>query len=303
MPSKSIDVLSQCALILQLTGFQYFSIKGIFKERDRKCSKFYYNIYFAFLILFLPFLTLCVAVMLSNENEESAEEDLNIRNAFNLFIQVLTELGFFAVTIIGLLSAYVGTKRMKKFHLNLIRYDEKVTNLSDYPVNYKKFRRHVIINCLSQILYLNLGGLLNIIKPDTDELLLRFPFNMILLLPLFTCLMASFMYIYHVILINIHLEHMNRLLSDLFPPCEQKLRTITKVKSCETPTYSVETIRELYNVIKENSEILNTHQGISMLANFIFNSIFGVMSVYRIFLIMIGKIDSGINGIEKVDSV
>lgn len=281
MTRKACEVLSQSALLLQISGFQYFSIKDLFEDKNEKCKRLAYNFFFIFMIIWMPFGILFIAAILSSQEIVQEENELNVKNVFNSFINLLLQLGFIATIAISLVASFVGTKSMKQFHKNLILYEELVESIECFPVNYGKFRKHILVNFAVQMVYTIVGSVIKQFYSNGLSSQFKFPYNLVVILlwpSYFVCYMTSLMFVYHVILINIHLEHINRLL-------------------CETPTYNVKIIiLELYNIIKENSEILNNHQGISMLTNFIFNSVYCVVTIYNIFLTAIGKTESDVDG-------
>lgn len=295
MASNSQVILKQCSFILKITGYQYFSNDDLTREKIMESPELQYRIYFIFIVILMSLGTFFVAAVLSIDDLE-AENEISVQNVFNFVLVKIAEKSFLAVTLIGFMASFVGTKDMMNFYGNFQYYKKEAALLSNYPVNYEKFRKHVFFNVSVLIVYFALGETIHLFYAESVTNHLNFPYNIIFLVCLFVYSMSSFMFVYHVILINIHLEHINYLVENIFTN-NYKVLVVTELTSVEKQrSREIMIIRNLFNLIKRNSEILDRHQGVSNLANFTIFSMFCVQSGFRCFLIALSVIESSLDG-------
>lgn len=159
--------------------------------------------------------TYFVAAVLSIDDLE-AENEISVQNVFNYVLEKIAEKSFLAVTLIGFITSFAGTKHMMSFYINFLKYKKEAALLSNYPVNYEKFRKHVFCNISVLIVYFALGEAIHFFYAESVTNHIKFPYNIMFLVCLFVYSMSSYMFVYHVILINIHLEHINYLVENIF---------------------------------------------------------------------------------------
>lgn len=292
MNSNESKVLAQCASLLQLTGFQYFSINNLNKEKDRKFPTFFYNIYFVVLIIIIPVVLMYFSIII-NENQE---ENLNVKTIFSQFIQNLMSLGFIGVSITGLVSSYLKTNKMKKFFLNFQSYREISNQVFSKGISYKNLRTHIFGNFIGTVSFLIVSEILKEVMNPVENDKLALMKSILVQFPLFICFMATQAILYHVIIINEHLKHLNSILEEIL---HQEI--LTKEQKSSKVLVKVSAAKKLLNIISKNSDIINKHKRFSILSVFIFNCLVCVALCNRVIISVLG-IKTGKSG-KKLSNV
>lgn len=282
MTSKSTQVLAQCATLFQLTGFQYFSIEKLQKEKERKFPTIFYNLFFTVVFLASPIGLLTLILMLSDEKEEV----LSVKTIFSQFIQNLMGLGFVTVSITGLGISYFKTNRMKRFFMKMDDYCKISSQTFLMEMDYRKLRTHVYGNFLGTIIFFFGVQILKKYFILGDDMNTKIFYC--ILFPFFVCAMTTQALLYYVTIVNEHLEHLNLIFNELLHPFEDKISMygVQKIKNVES---KLSAAKKLYNVIKESSEIVNIHYGFLFLSIFIFQSLACVSAFFNVFVSVLGK--------------
>jgi hypothetical protein len=290
MASNNLQVLSQCAAIFQVAGFQYFSMKNLIKEKDRKYPTLGYIIYFIFSIFLTPacFITLFL-ITINLGVRQSVKEQLSVKTVLSTAIENLTGFGFLVVSITGIFNSFIKTNHMKKFFLNFDTYRQISMKSSFEEINYESFKVHVFGNFLTTII---LVIILGVFTRMYDVEMLPFPLSLMIEIPFTVCLMSIQMILYHVIFVNTHLDHLKVVFKSFLSPLDKTEVSVIVVenrKKSSLMSTKIKSAKKLYNIIKESNEIFNKHKGFVILLNFIYFSLVTVLYCFKLFIGMLGK--------------
>lgn len=290
MASNNVKVLSQCATIFQLTGFQYFSIENIIEEKNRKYPKISYIFYFIILICLIPISLILTALMVMNKEhaDNSVIEQLNTKTVFSHFINNMTGVGFVSVSMFGVYNSFSKTNQMKKCFLNFKLYQKIAKESFFESVNYKKFRNQVFGHfCITFAIFV----ILEIIKTISGENALPFPQDLVLKFTYCVCLMSVQMILYHVNFVNTHLDHLISVFKSFLHPfgSDEIIMVVDYHQKSRKMSSKIKSAKKLYNIIRENSEIINLHQGVVILLIFISYSLICISSCFSMFVGILGK--------------
>jgi hypothetical protein len=288
--NASIKNLSACTTLFLLFGYQFFSVKSLVKKNESKFAYFWRSIHFVLefaVIISLSLINAAISV------EVDVQEKLSAKTALSFSIQYLYQVGLTLIHCVCLVQSFASTKQTKQFFLNTF----KITNIfhhdSNHIMNHAKVKRKLFLsffatNCFiaSRIIYLRF------FEQNESFILrgiLRFAVSILLSVVI---LKIKF----YVNLINYHLESVFMSFDEMSVVSSPKVKDlyfyIKPVRSYKKADISgtIQSLRKVYSIILENSEIVNSSLGLSILTTMTTIIVFTTASIYRIFLIIDGQI-------------
>lgn len=285
--------LSHCSTLFQIFGHQYFSVRKLTHENQKDFPTLGYTIFFIFAFVVL----LGQMVMFSFlESFSYSQDKLTAKTMLNLLVQHSMYIGLIVIIFVSLIQSFVSTPLTKKFFLNSIR----IAGISHYDFglplarNHRRIRRETLRNFFFVILlYVVSENILYLYEKYFVESQ-SYLKNLISFLPLIYLNTTSFKFVFFVKLVNFHLENVNELINKIFGAPSKFVAKVKFVKPIKIQTDDLSAkllkLRRIYNIIYENSEIINRTHG-KTIFTVLFSLVLAITSSgYRLFLSAVGKV-------------
>lgn len=284
MKTKMMKHLNQFSVVLQIFGFQYFSLEQLRKQSDvDKFPSFGYSIYFLILIVSLPhgFVKALHSLLLLEDEDEKIQKNLDNKSIFEAAIGLLMHIGFVFLITLSVANFYLRTKSLKKIYFKIFQIEEIYKKNFNKSLSCKKVQRFVLKRiALFQLMILTFV-VLRIIK--TGKIDFRRIFDTLFFT--FWYLLAIY-YIFFVKLINFQIEMVSLTIFE----CCKNLNEFNSHKLTE----QLLMIKKILVKIKECAELIDRIMMITVLGLFIINTTISISHAYRIFLVLIGVHNSDI---------
>lgn len=283
-------------MLFQLFGQQLFSIKAVTSENQKKYPSLFYTIYF--LVVFVV-LTGLMLIFASYATAEEISEKLTAKTVLNNIVQHSMYFGLVFIIWVSLIQTYLATPLVKKFFLNCIQIAKMSEQDFGHRIDHRKIRRKVFQFFLSLFLiFFTLQNILYFYESsyeDSDSFLRI----CIAIVPMIFLLTTAFKFIFYVKLINFHLEVVLTLIKEIMNPLGFKfignlsvyVRAVKPKQSRDRDLQlKIRNLRKIYNVIFENSVLINRAMGSTILAVTVVMVIVITASGYRLFLAIVRKL-------------
>ena len=298
--------LSDSVLILQFFGLFYFSVAKLNPENQKKFPSRKYTIYFAILLIILVGLSIYIfyLLFLASSNEDNSK--ILVKDKF---LRSMIYISLLLVISVCLIQSFVSTPSTKKFFLNCV----KITNISicdfGHFNDYRVIRRSFIKNVINYfIIFVFLPDIWSQLYNKFNNELLNFKTYLIFFLPILLMRMSILKFLLLVKIVNLQLDMIYNLIEEVFEPPKVHLnnpRSYIKTLKCNK---SLEVqmrlkfinIRRIYNIIFENTELINQIMGITMITLFAIMVISITISGYNIILAAAGSEVSANLGCKKL---
>lgn len=294
---SAVKYLSHCVAPFQFFGHHYFSISSLTPENQNKFPSLGYTLYFIFVLVTMTGQMLIFAQHISSNG---LNEKLSSKTVLNYLIQHSMYAGLVFIIWVSLIQSYIATPLKKKFFLNCLRLGRISEQSFNHSIDQRRFRRNVFQYFLYIVLYISVLEIsLFLYEQIYDDLEDTFRFCLSVV-PIIFLNVTSFNFIFYVKLINFHLEAVEKLTIEIFdsPKLLENLNLFIKsVKPRKSADVSLKlrNLRRIFNIICENSEIVNRAMGMTVLSITAVLVIVITASGYRIFLSILGKLP-----IEKI---
>lgn len=288
--------LSHCSTLFQLFGNQYFSVRTLTDGNQKNFPTLGYTIYFICAFILLTGDMASYSILASSEE---TKEMLTAKTLLTLLVQHSMHFGLLIIIFVSLIQSYVSTPLTKKFFLNSI----KIASISHYelshPIDHQRIRREVIRYFFFLILiYILSENILYFYERFFDESK-SYAKTLVAFLPLIYLNTTSFKFIFHVKLVNFHLENVNELIKESFQSPSKLNEKVKLVKPMKIQTdelsVKLQNLRKIYNIIFENSEIINRTLGKTIFTLLVAMVLAITSSGYRLFLSAVGRVS-----VEKI---
>lgn len=223
-------------------------------------------------MLVFVFLTVQMIIFATFAFSEDIQEKLNAKTVLNLVVQHAMYAGLILIIFVGFIQTYTTTPLAKRIFLNCIKITEKIQQDFCHFVNYKPIRRKVINYFVFIIIFIFCSQLFmhsveSFFKEKTTFLRTCFA-----IFPLIFLHTTAFKFVFYVSLVNNQLEIVGKLIPELIsvePKVFNRLgfyvKPVKSNKSFEIMK-NIKNIREIFNVICENTELINRSMGITVLS-------------------------------------
>jgi hypothetical protein len=290
MDQDPVKYLGHCAGIFQVFGHHYFPIRSLSYTNQHEFPSWSYTAYFG--IVFVTLTTLMVMVATFAASDEVGET-LSAKTVLNQAVQHSMYIGLILIICVSLIQSFVSTPLTKKFYLNCLKIARMCKNDFHHTVNYLRLRNNAFR-------YLLLTTLLLLVTQSAvyffDKIFFREKFwpTCIAVSPLLFLNATAFKFIFFVKLVNFHLEIVDDLIQEIFNrPLFERLKlhvTLVQPKTTSVMELKVRNLRRIFNIVRENSEIVNRSMGVTVLIITAVMVIVITASGYRMFLTIVGRL-------------
>lgn len=286
-----VKYLGHCGLIFQIFGFQYFSVKSLASSNQTIFPSLAYTLYFI-LVLFV-LMGQMVTFGYTNKIFDT-KETLSVKTILNYFVQTSIFLSLVLLICVSLIQSYVTTPLTKKFYLNCIKISEMSFSDFRHPINHRQIRNGTFQYFFFIIFLFIASQYILYIYEELNVIPLNLPIKFFFFVPMFFLVTVAFKFIFFVRLINVHLETVEKLTTEIlkttlnFESFNLSVKAVRPIHF-DAMAIKINKLRRIYNVIYENADILNRSMGASLLAITSVVLVFVTGSGFHIFLTIVGK--------------
>lgn len=286
--------LGYAALIFQIFGQQYFSVKSVTYESQKLMPNVGYTVYF-----FVSFIVLTCQMIytVTLVNEEDGDVALSAKTFLTIVVNQSMLVGLLLIIFIGLAHSYVKTPLMKKFYLNCFEISSMCKENFQYEVDYKATRNSTIKKyfvILSTFMALEFFMYVHAHLYTTDPN----PFVKIFLalLPFVFLGTLQSRFIFMVDVVNCLLKIFREILVSIFETkvqvghIQDAIMRSNHLKRQQLKTLKLRNLKKFYFLISENADLINEISGATILTITAVMVIAITSSVYRMFLTVLGKL-------------
>lgn len=291
MSDSAVKCLSDCALVFQLCGHQYFSVASLFDEKQKKRPTIRYILLF-FISVFIQ-----SSQMGALATWEHSDEALSAKNILTIVVRYAMYFGVVFIISISLIQSFMATAALKKFYWNCI----KIARMFDVKCNVSIDHRHIKKRLIRRLIFFVLFFTVLEGCVYCFEMLFGMklrPFLKIAAGFTPTAFLATiiFKFTFFVQMINLHLATYDKALKKLFEPFKtQKLISVingivvkpANVNEKEVMRMRFQNLRNVYFVITENAEIVNHSMGATILVVIVVMVISITSIIYKFCMVLL----------------
>ena len=270
---STVKNLGHCALLFQICGHQYFSVKSLLSNQNQlavnqKYPSWGYTFYF-----FIVFTTLIseVLIFVSIASSEDVEVELGPKTAVNYIVQHSMYCGLIIIIFIGIIQSFATTPLMKQIFKNAMKISRLSQKEFSHTFDYNELKQKVIRYSLFLILswvFIEIIFFLFLRRFDKKA----FRATLMAILPMFFLRITGFKFIFHVNMINHQLKNILKLLPQVFKESKtfgdgfRLFIKPVKIKAVPDITIKMKHLRKMLNIVYENSELVNKTIGLTVLS-------------------------------------
>lgn len=291
--SSSDTHLNMCGVLFQVFGQIFFSVKNLKIDNQKKFPTLASTLHFIIAFIFLT--TQIVAYTIAIESSVISQS-LTMKTALSLTVQYLMLCGIPSIIWVNLIQSYMATLTTKKFFLNILKISKMCQRDFSYGTDSRILMNEVLRSFASIILFVMTKEISVLILEEYSDR--RGPF--------YRRISAFFSYVYiftigtkfcfMVNIINVHLELISKLIQEVFNVRDYnvgilglypKNATSYQIKELQTKILK---IKQIYNLVFENAEIINQSMGITILTIATVSIISITVTGFRIFEVIVGNL-------------
>lgn len=213
MSDSAVKCLSDCALIFQLCGHQFFSVASLFDKKQKKRPTIRYTIHF-FISVFIQSSQMGALATL-----EHSREALSAKNILTIVVRYAMFLGLVSIIYISLIQSYMATASMKQFYWNCIKIARMFEVKCSVPIDHRPIKKSLIRNLILFVLFLIVSeGYVYGVEIYLGLKLRPLIKCVTAFFPLMFLATITFKFMFFVQLINLQLETYNKALKRVFEP-------------------------------------------------------------------------------------
>lgn len=280
----AVKILSDCVTLFQIFGYQYFSLKSIFVKQNFKGASPWNAIYFALSLTVISCLGILNAWLSS---KDSFQSELTAKTALSVIIQQLFQVGLILIYCVSSVQSFTSTSRMKKFFTNSIEISE-IYRRSFHLMDHSRIRSKVFgLFAAVSVFIVFMNILLHFVEgenPVTKTVL------SIILLVYHAAGIIKIVFLFK--LVSFHLSFLNKSL-DSMTTKTLDLNLFTKSmrsNNLQIVCFKIKNLRKIYNIVLENSEIINSSCGLTLLTIFSMMIVAVSAFCYKFFLGFVGRV-------------
>lgn len=264
------DELNGSLFFFELMGLQYFSLKSLTQDSLKNKITVYRFVYMVFLLIFV--LSFVVAFVVADNF--TFIESLTAKNVIMFAIKNSMNVGLVLVVCTSLIQSYVSTEYIKKIYLNTDEIARLAFCEFKVFIDFKKIKKSVWKRlAIMAVFFITLQGVIGF---TNMKYLNNFYTMLIGIIPLFFFLVIVFKLVFYIDFINLHLEFLEKLIEDvpILQPIKiidninlhlLSVKSVKPVKPPEDPMRKFRITRKIYNIIYENSILINDSNGLTVL--------------------------------------
>jgi hypothetical protein len=285
-----VKYLSHCSILFQLFGHQFFSVKTLSNENQKKFPSLTYTIYFVFVFIVLT----SQMIIFSSFAAEEIHVELSAKTALTSAVQHSMYIGLILIICVSLTESFSSTPLIKKFFLNCLTVAKMCQDEFNKPIDHRRIRGNVLRHFLFIILFLVVSQNLLYIYEKYFNQPRAFFQTICAILPMTYLNTTGFKYVFYVKLVNFHLETIYEILPEMFnsPKSLENILIIKPQRTYKSTSFCIKirNLRKMYNIVYENSQIINKAMGKTVLTIVTVMVIVITASGYRMFLTVVGKL-------------
>lgn len=280
-----MEALSDCFKIFEIFGQQYFSLKALLTtgNAESRVSVFHK------MAMLIVLSTLTYFFVGFAKNFQVYIKRITSKNVLLFSIFILTDFGYILASVISTIQSYFKTKVAKKIFLNTREIARIARREFNIEVDFIKIRKAALKKtAVIMILFVFCNVFLMLSGKDVVEIIHYYTLqNLFLTL---TAMKFSFQVD---ITVNCQLELLETLLANLFSKCPIQTYQILLIKQTASSNIAFRKIfaaRSIYNLIYENGALINSYNGLPILA--VLATVVSLLTFngYEIFILMIGEL-------------
>jgi 7tm Chemosensory receptor len=257
-------------LILELTGLQFFSLKGLRSDDDKRNPTTLRVVY-----LFVVAVSLgLINYALKTTNYYTIDEKLTSKNALRITFLNILSYSLLVFALASLVLSFVTTKNVQEFFINSDKIsdiiDQKFNSTFDFvTAKHEAFKKLIVM----LIAFIALHATAGAFQIDSTPNMIAWAIGMPVVMFFFIVLYKFTVYVG---IINAQLVKVKDLIEKLFK-CEplriqnafemeyQNMKQFKHSEAHETSTMKLRAIRDVYSMVSSNAEIVNMSNGLSIL--------------------------------------
>lgn len=291
--------LSNCVTVFGFLGHFYFILKDLSSNNRDRWPRSRHTIYFIFLLIFLLSSMFLFAVA---QKSTDYVKQVTAKSFLNLVLADITFAGLVLQIFVGLLQSYWTTPLSKRFFWNSLKIADKCQKDCQHLIDHKAIRDQLLRQTLFLVAYFTGTGIFQYsiskwhLKKSSAEIK-----NLTIICPVIFLSTLGLKFIFHVRLINLHLEAVCTIVLKTFPKFSFAgvvngvfVKPI-KAKLYRATTFKLQSILQVYLMIAKNAELVNRSMGMTLFTVTGIQVISLITGTYRILMAALGK-----NSIENV---
>lgn len=290
MSDSAVECLSDCALIFQFWGHQYFSVASLFEKNQRKRPTIRYTLQF-FVSVFIQSSQMGALAHLEHSNET-----LSAKNFLTIVVRYAMYFGLVFIICISLIQSYAATASMKQFYRNCIRIAKMFEVKCSVRIDHSQVKKALIRKLIFVVVFFVVNECY-VYSMDVyfDKKLRPFLEIAAAFLPTMFLATIALKFMFFVQMINLHLAMYNKALKKLFQQhTTQNLANFIKnivvippnSDTTEATRLKLKDLRSIYFAICENVEIVNHSMGATILTVIVVMVITFTSIIYKCCLIL-----------------
>lgn len=257
--------LNNCVFILELVGFQYFSLKRLTIKNYKDGPSVYRTLHMAVLLVLI---TILMVFMIWDDGNDKTEK-VTAKNVITYATKNSMNFGLISVLIFTIILSFTSTRHIKQIYFNLSEISRYSQQEFDISIDFKVLRRELLSKLRRFIIFFMLLHGLAIysrFRLFNDVIPMLFGF-----FPIFFLIMIVYKIVLYVCLINHQLKFIIILLDEIFskPPIIYHLIYDLPINKFATSSgvswKQLLSLRKIYNMIYENGVLTNNSFGITTL--------------------------------------
>jgi 7tm Chemosensory receptor len=295
--NKFQEELNSSLIVFEVFGMQFFSLKKLYQERANVRPTIWRIIYVVVAIITLAIL-MTIGVTQLEEVLVEAEEKVNAKNVLLITITHSAEFAIVLNILICIIQSYRSTREMKNLFFNSIKLIETASDEFHVNIDIQRIKVLALKRFAATATFFAVShGLLVFSHKDSGLLLFVF---FAATPPVLFLFLIAYKFIYFVVMINEQLQFLDFLLDNFFnqdqiQPLEiyvTKFKKVKPVKTLENRATKLQAGRRIFNLIQENSEIVNRSHGMEVLIYMNIMVTFLILKTYELFTIFVGTVSS-----------
>lgn len=286
------EELNSCLVIFELIGLQYFSLKTLVKDSNKKPS----IVRTIFMVVLMVLMTILVVLFVTSEDLETDNQKVTAKNFITFAIQHSMNFGLILVILVSMVQSFMTTSKTKKLFLNVkeiakLSYDE-----FNFTVNFKSIKKAALRRSyVLMTFFITVHFSTFFFRADSPEDVIPMLLG---ILPILYLLLIVYKFIFYVGMVNKQLNFVGKLLHETFknPPPIKTIDNknmhslyVKPAKNCEEDHFKkLLATRKIFNLVYENGLLVNDSNGFTILIVLLDLVVALTASGYEIFVIIVG---------------
>lgn len=294
---KLEEALHSNLVIFELMGMQFFSLKKLSRLNAYERP----SVFRVLLVFLVIFSVICFLMFLMTSLPGCIPQEKKVIDAKNVLmfsIAQTMQLGMIISVICCVLQSYFSSKDVKKLFLNSREMVESMFREFDIVVDFEEIKKAAWKRfAVMTIFFLSIHGWMTYCSRNSSIMLLTSfcvaPVSIFLVLTVYK-------FIFFVVMVNRQLEGLTFTLTKIFDEkmgevehLHVQIISLKQTRSNHERLVKIQAARKIYNLIHENSELVNSSNGLTVLICIVAHAGLLVLKSYEMFTIFVGGEVSG----------